>query len=144
MNCLFSDGNGIKNVKKKYMDSMKTLRLYWPKGYITIEDLSKGVMSIQLHSGEDHFFDEEEVRRLLSLVPSYFWKFMKIPIMLRYSRDNDGRAYYMVVGDVWQKRLVELLLSGDYGFNGISELTTEDFISMLRNFKSLIFVTVTT
>ncbi len=131
-----------RHVERRYREDVRKLSTYWPSSYLSLSDLARGARSIQLHSGDTHVFDEDEVSRLLSTVPRYFHGLMKVPITLRYEKRR-SEAKYRVLGDVWQKRLVELLLHGDYSYTGLEELTVSEFIELLRRYKSLVFVSVT-
>ena len=134
-------GKGSKIIEEKYKDSVRRLSAYWPQEFPTLTQLEEGKKSIRLASGATHEFDPGEVERLLELVPSYFKDFMKVPVLFRYEKIG-GRARYRVLGDYWQRRLVELMLTGDYSYEGVEELSVDEFIALLSRYKSLVFVTI--
>ena len=137
-----NDKSVKKHILSKYRSDIATLAGYMPSKQITLAELNSGVRRITLASGLEHEIDDSEASRLLSEVPYYFWDLMKIPIIFYYIRWNDGSVSYRVQGDVWQRRLVEILLTGDYSSTGISEITSEEFRKLLKSYKSLIFVSI--
>jgi uncharacterized protein (UPF0216 family) len=136
------DSKQVKTIEKKFLDEIKNLRSLWPKEQISLEELNKGKKSILLFSDDYHIFDENETNNIIQLIPPYFWKFMKVPILLKYNRDDEGRSWYNVMGDTWQKRFVEILLRGNYTIYGIEEINPEEFIKLIKKYKSLIFVSI--
>ncbi len=131
-------------VERKYVEDSRKLSLYWPAETITIYDLYMGKRSVMLHSGDIHEFEESEVEELLKIIPKYYWKLMRVPLMLRYNKDEDGNVKLIVEGSVWQARLVELLLTGEVSSAGIQSVTLSQFSKLISKFKSLVFVTLTT
>ena len=136
-------GDALKRyVEKKYKEELRRLSSYWPAEYISLADARRGVRTIRLQTGETHTFEENEINLLLNTIPSYFHNLMKLPVTFRYTRMG-GVARYRVLGDQWQRRLVEIILTGQYTYQGREELTVEEFIKLLRKYKSLVFVSVT-
>lgn len=136
-------GENLKKiVESKYREELRKLSSYWPAEYLTLKQLSEGKRRIRLQTGGEHVFPDDEVSRLLSTIPPYFHELMKVPVTLRYERVG-GVARYKVLGDHWQRRLVELMLSGKYSYHGREELSVEEFIKLLKRYKSLVFVSVT-
>ena len=133
-----------KAVERKYVEDSRKLSLYWPAETITIYDLSLGRKSIRLHSGDLHEFDEGEVGRLLEITPKYYWKLMRIPLMLRYYKEEDGTVKLSVEGGVWQARLAELLLTGEVSSEGLKNLSLNQFSKLVSRYKTLVFVTLAT
>jgi len=131
-------------VERRYVEESRRLSLYWPAETITIYDIYLGRRSIKLHSGDLHEFDEGEVRELLEITPKYYWKLMRIPLMLRYQKEEDGTVKLNVEGGVWQARLVELLLTGNVSSEGLSNLSLGQFSKLVSRYKTLVFVTLTT
>ena len=139
---LESNDKSIKTLQKKILDKINETQKLWPKESVNLIEISDGKTSVLLANNEYHEFDKEEIKTVLDTVPQYFWKFIKLPILLRYNKDSEGRSWYDVLGDVWQKRLVEILITGQYSYDGIQELDVEMFLKILKKFKSLIFVSV--
>jgi len=131
-------------IERKYVEDSRKLSLYWPAETITIYDLYAGRRSIKLHSGDIHELDEAEVKRLLEAIPRYYWKLMRVPLMLRYHKEEDGTVKFIVEGGVWQARLVELLLAGRVSSEGLPHLSLSEFSRLIHYYKSLVFVTITT
>ena len=128
-------------IEAKYKENVKRLSAYWPSEFPTLEQVKNGKRSIRLVSGLNHEFDDREVERLLESIPKYFHPFMKIPITLRYEKEG-SMSYYKVLGDIWQRRMVEIMIYNDYSYNGLDKLTVDQFILLLSRYKTLIFVTI--
>ncbi|AMD31139.1 MAG: DUF61 family protein [Acidilobus sp.] len=130
-----------KHVVNIYREEVRKLQASWPTRQLSLREL-KGTPFIELTDGTLHEFNQEEVDRLLSQVPEYFWDFMAIPLLLHYMRTESGIAKYTVVGNRWQMRLAEIMLRGDYSANGVSELGIEEFLEIIRKYRSLVFVSL--
>ncbi len=132
-----------RKIISKYRRDVARLSSLLPSTQLTLEDLYRGARDVRLHSGDTHIIDEEDARRLLETVPQYFWNLMKVPIVFKYVKYEDGTRKYIVSGDVWQKRLVEILITGDYSATGITEIEVDDFLKLLAWYRSIIFVSIT-
>jgi len=130
-----------KHVVNIYREEVRKLQASWPTRQLSLREL-KGTPFIELTDGTLHEFNQEEVDRLLSQVPEYFWDFMAIPLLLYYMRTESGFAKYTVVGNRWQMRLAEIMLRGDYSANGVSELGIDEFLEIIRKYRSLVFVSL--
>ncbi len=130
-------------IRQKYLDSARKLRSSLPAEAVTLYEASKGRLSVRLQSGELHHMDKSEVERLLNAVPPYFWKLVKIPVVLRYEKPGGkGPARYVVLGGPWQRRLVEIMLRGDFSERGVEALTVSDFQRIAGKYSSLLFVSI--
>ncbi|MCE4618618.1 MAG: DUF61 family protein [Desulfurococcales archaeon] len=129
-------------VETRYREELRKLSSYWPAEYVTLQELSEGKTTIRLQTGGSHTFSPDEVSKLLETIPTYFHKLMRVPITLRYERIG-GVSQYKVLGDQWQRRLVELLLTEKYSYQGKDVLSVNEFIQLLKKYKSLVFVSVT-
>ncbi len=128
-------------IERKYRSDIRRLASYWPVEQITLMQAHDGKISIRLQNGEIHDFSPEEINILLEQVPRFLWKLFSIPIMLRYENIG-GERFYRVLGDIWQRRLVEIMLTGNYTYKGKETLTISEFSIIIRRFKSLIFVSL--
>ena len=131
-----------KLVEEAYRDSARRLSLYWPKEFVTLAEALSGRAGVELYSGDFHSFTRRELERLASIVPKYFWHLVRLPMAFRYEKLASGESRYMVEGGVWQRRLVEMILYGDYSFEGASFLSVAQFKAILRDYKSLVFVSL--
>ena len=138
-----ASGRLRRKIEDRFKDDIKRLSLLWPSEQVYIDEVARGRTKVQLHSGDYHEFDSNEVSRLLSSVPKYFWKIMKVPIVLRYEKQESGYSRCIVEGDVWQRRLVELLVTGSVSSEGLREVSLSQFRYLLSNYGSMVFVRVT-
>ncbi|ESQ25652.1 MAG: Protein of unknown function DUF61 [uncultured Acidilobus sp. JCHS] len=133
--------NLAERVRSRWREEVRRLQAHWPAEQVTLEEL-KVRRSVSLADGTVHEMDPEEVERLLRVVPPYFRPFMRVPLLLSYVKEEDGAARYLVMGDRWQRRLAELMVRGDYSSEGITELSVDEFVKLLREFRSLVFVSL--
>lgn len=129
-------------IEKRYIESARRIASMLPSEQITLQDLANGVTKIRLVNGVVHEISSEEARAILEAVPPYFWRHMKVPLTFRYVKTGDGSSRYEVQGDVWQRRLVEILLTGSYTVSGISELSVMEFKKLISRYSSLVFVSL--
>ena len=130
-----------EHVRRKYAEEVRRLQAYWPAELVTLEELGSR-RQVRLLDGSYHELDEADVVRLLSAVPRYFWPFMRVPLLLSYVKTETGLTRYVVVGDRWQRRLAEIMATGDYSAEGLAELNPEQFFRVLKNYRSLVFVSL--
>ncbi len=95
--------------------------------------------SVRLADGTRHHMDEAELRDMAEHIPWYMRRLVKLPIIIVYERGEKPR--YIVDGDVWSARAVSALLGGD-PLEERRELTLEEVESLIRRYKTLIFVTI--
>ncbi len=130
-----------ERVARRYREEVRKLQAYWPAESVTVAEAAAGRKRVRLHSGDTHFFDDSEVEDVASRVPVYMRELARLPILFMYHRDRSG-ARYLVLGDQWQRRLVEILLRGEFSYDGVRELRVSEFIELARRYRSLIFVRI--
>lgn len=132
-----------KILEKKYRSDLSRLQAYWPVELVTLEDILEGrVSGIRLAGGDLHEFDLKQVEYMASRIPPYLWGLIKVPLLFRYERDRDGRSWYIVLGGSWERRAVELLLTGKLTSDGRERLGVTEFKELLSRYQSLIFVSL--
>ncbi len=137
-----SDVSGLaEKVKSRWKDDISKLRNRWPAEQLTLDELINRTY-VKLTDGTVHDMDPYEVRRLISIVPPYFRPFMRVPLLVSYVRNQDGTSRYLVMGDRWQRRLAELMVREEYSADGIGELSVDEFVYLLKGFRSLVFVSL--
>lgn len=136
-----SEEGPARHIARMYTEEVRRLQASWPSKQVRLREL-KDVDYITLNDGTVHEFDKDEVLRLLSQVPEYFWDFMMVPLLLYYVRTESGVAKYIVVGNRWQRRLAEIMLRGDYSAEGIGELSVDEFLTVISKYRSLVFVSL--
>ncbi|ADL19720.1 hypothetical protein ASAC_1315 [Acidilobus saccharovorans 345-15] len=136
-----SEEGPARHITKVYTEEVRRLQASWPSKQVRLREL-RDTDYIILNDGTSHEFDKDEVSRLLSQVPEYFWDFMTVPLLLYYIRTESGVAKYVVVGNRWQRRLAEIMLRGDYTAEGIGELSVDEFLVIIGKYRSLVFVSL--
>ncbi|MEM0365810.1 MAG: DUF61 family protein [Acidilobaceae archaeon] len=129
-------------IERKYREDIRKLSIYWPSETITLLELAMGKKNIRLYSNDIHEFDDRDIKLILEITPRYFWLLMRVPLMLRYKRESDGTAKYIVEGGIWQMRLAELMVRGQVSSSGLKELDVSQFSKLISRFKSLVFITL--
>ena len=130
-------------IERRYLESARRLSTMIPGEQLSLQQLAAGARRVRLLNGEVHEISDDEASRLLEAVPQYFWRHMRVPIMLRYVKSGDGGSRYEVQGDVWQRRLVEIMLTGSYSVSGLSEISVSDFKKIVARYPSIVFVSLT-
>lgn len=113
-----------------------------PAERLSLSDLAAGRRTLRLLSGEPHELDNGEVKKVLEAAPPYLWPSTTVPITLKYSKLEDGSVRISVEGDIWQRRLVELLLRGRFGAEGMAEISLEEFRRLIASYRTLFFVSL--
>ncbi len=131
--------NTRRLVERKYRNDIQRLSRCWPKEQVSLEEAYSGRNYIYLQNGEIHDFSQDEINLLASSIPRFLWRLVSLPLLLRYEV-VDTERYYRVLGNTWQKRLAEIMLTGDYSYSGKEKLTISEFSTILRKYRSLIFV----
>ncbi len=131
--------NTRRLVERKYRNDIQRLSRYWPKELVSLEEAYSGRSYIYLQNGETHDFSRDEISLLASSIPRFLWRLVSLPLLLRYEVIGTER-HYRVLGNIWQKRLAEIMLIGDYSYSGKEKLTISEFSTILRKYRSLIFV----
>ncbi len=134
-----------RSLKERVRRDLRTLRAYWPSEYFSISQLiNEELPLIPLSCGDLHEVDKEQLRKIKEHIPEHLWDLVKLPFTFRYEKDRDGRSWYVVLGDRWQKRAVELLVHGKLSSEGVERIDVEDFKKLIRDFSTLIFVSIST
>jgi len=132
-----------KIIEKRYRTDIGKLQAYWPVELITLEDIIEhGVSHVKLANGESHEIDDQQARRMADVIPDYLWSLVRLPLLFRYERDDSGRSWYVVLGGNWEKRAVELLLTGKMTSDGKERIGVAEFRRLLSNYQSLVFVSL--
>jgi uncharacterized protein (UPF0216 family) len=134
-----------KIITEKIRRDLGALRAYWPKEFIPLSlALEKEEVLIPLANGDLHEVDREHILRVSNVIPEYLWDLIKIPFTFRYEKDEDGRSWYVIVGDRWQRRAVELILYGRLTSDGLERINVDEFKRFVSELSSLVFVSIST
>ena len=134
-----------KIITEKIRRDLGALRAYWPKEFIPLSlALKKEEVLIPLANGDLHEVDREHILRVSNVIPEYLWDLIKIPFTFRYEKDEDGRSWYVIVGDRWQRRAVELILYGRLTSDGLERINVDEFKRFVSELSSLVFVSIST
>ena len=130
-------------VASAYRREVSKLQSYMPASYVSLrEALSSPRPGVPLNDGTFHEFDPEHLRLASEAIPRILWSLVNLPIVLYYEKDADGRRRFLVAGDAWQRRAVEMLLTGRLAADGRSELDSEEAYRLLSRYRSLFFVSL--
>ncbi|GAB6147952.1 DUF61 family protein [Stetteria hydrogenophila] len=130
-------------ITSRYRHEVSKLQSYRPASTITLEKaMASARPGVPLADGSFHEFDPWQLREMAGEIPRILWPLVNLPVTLTYERDSSGRAFFHVAGDIWQKRAVGLLLSGELTSEGRSELTVEEARLLLSKYRSLFFVSL--
>ena len=132
------DKGSYKAFYAKYLKEITTLTGMLPVEKKTLTELLREKEPIiRLRNGGFHKIDRKELEKAGKSVPWYLHSFVKAPIVLV---KKTGENRFEVAGDKWEKTLVSYLLKKD---DLLKELEMGDVEELLKNYKSLIFISLT-
>jgi uncharacterized protein (UPF0216 family) len=103
------------------------------------ELLARKPPTLRLQDGTIHEVDRRQLELVSRRIPPYLWDLVRLPFQVTLARYEDGARVYMLAGDVWQRRAVELLLHGTMSPRGLERLEPEEYRELLRLAGSLVF-----
>lgn len=115
--------------------SLKGIISYSPAEYVTLLDAVNGKLNYKLNNGDIVEFDKEQIDKFSSRIPPYLWALVKLPIVIIKSTEV---GTYTLNGNEWNRKAIDIILGKDT--NGI--LTTGDLERLLRDYDSIIFITL--
>ncbi|MCE4614135.1 MAG: DUF61 family protein [Desulfurococcales archaeon] len=92
--------------------------------------------TIELKDGTIHKLDKNEVIYAAENIPWYLHPRTLIPIVIEYAAVGDKRVF-RVMGDKWDRRIVEVLLKGEFGVEGERILEYNEVAKLISLYKSL-------
>ena len=92
--------------------------------------------AVELRDGTIHRLDKNEVMLAAQKIPWYLHPRTRIPIIIEYSSMGDKRVF-RVTGDKWDRRIVEVLLEGEFGLDGKRVLEYNEVARLISLYKSL-------
>lgn len=114
---------------------LKDFVSFYPQEFVTLREALDGKLEIKLNGGFTHHFNEEEVKRLSKIIPIYMWSLIKLPFVIVKTLQP---GEYLVNGSEWELKALSLILDKDVKFG----LRTGDVEKLIKNFKSLIIITL--
>ncbi|MQL55376.1 DUF61 family protein [Acidianus ambivalens] len=108
-----------------------------PAEKVTLKDALQGKNRIRLNNGFYHELNLAEVKDFSSKVPLYLWSLVYLPIII-LKLPEPGQ--FSLEGSEWDKKAVSLILNKEEGDKII--LNTADVEDLLRRYKTLIFITL--
>ncbi|ARM76565.1 DUF61 family protein [Acidianus manzaensis] len=105
-----------------------------PSERVSLRDAISGHLRIKLNNGYFHELNEKEVKDFSSKVPLYLWSLVKVPIIITKSFEI---GEYDVIDNEWDKKALSYVLGKDFLY-----LTTVDVEELLKAYKTLIFITL--
>jgi uncharacterized protein (UPF0216 family) len=91
---------------------------------------------VHLKDGSIHRLDRDEITQAAERIPWYLHPRALIPIIIEYTTIGDKRVF-RVTGDKWDRRIVEVLLRGEFGVDGKSILEYREVAKLISLYKSL-------
>ncbi len=131
---------GADLVYRKYREDLKFLSRNLPARRVTLKELLENSISgIELRDGGIHRLDPAELERMADTVPWYLHPVTRIPLIIEYTTVDEKRVF-RVRGDRWDRRIVEVLLTGKFGVDGVEFLEYNDVARLVALYKSLILI----
>ncbi|MEJ2774986.1 DUF61 family protein [Sulfolobaceae archaeon RB850M] len=109
---------------------------FYPDEFVTIKEALEGKNYVTISGSYKHYFDKTELEKLSSKIPIYMWGLVRIPFVIVKTL-NVGE--YLINGSDWDKKAINILLNKQE-FSVC--LYTGDVERLIKEFKSLIFITL--
>lgn len=127
----------------KYYKDINRLRYTQAAERPTLRDLlARDPPIIELQDGTMHEVDRAQLERLSKIIPRYLWGLVRLPFTIQLTRYEDGTRVYVVAGDSWQRRAVELIVKGRMSPDGVERLEPEEFRLLLGVAGSMVFTSL--
>lgn len=131
---------GFKRIYDRLVYEARSLSGFLPAERRTMQELMEADRPyVPLRNGGVHTIDKAELHEACRVIPWYFRRLIKLPIVLR---KEEGGDWYVVEGDLWDRRALELLLKGKLSSEGISTLSKDEVIVLMKKYRSLLMVTI--
>ncbi|MEB3851871.1 MAG: DUF61 family protein [Desulfurococcales archaeon] len=125
---------------KRYQADLGRIRASQAAEKPTLRELlERSPPTILLQDGTRHEVDQAQLQTLAKAIPRYLWGEVRLPFQVTLTRYDDGTRVYLVVGDKWQRRAIQLLLHGTLTPSGAEKLEPEEYRRLLRLIGSLVF-----
>ncbi len=128
---------GSNFIIRKYQKDIVSLFNSTPRYRKSLKHiLEKQDYTIELKDGTIHKLDKNEVSLAAQKIPWYLHLRTRIPIVIEYLSVGDRRIF-RVSGDKWDRRIVEVLLKGEFGLDGKRVLEYNEVARLISLYKSL-------
>ena len=133
---------GSEFIIRKYHREILSLNTSLPAKRRSLKDiLETRDYFVTLKNGTRHRFDPVEIEKLSDRVPWYLYPRTMLPIIIEYV-DQGGKKVFRVAGDRWDRRIVEVLLRGEFSVEGVSVLEYGEVSRLLSLYKSLLTIII--
>jgi len=128
---------GSNFIIRKYQKDIVSLFNSTPRDRKSLKHiLEKQDYTIELKDGTIHKLDKNEVSLAAQKIPWYLHPRTRVPIVIEYVSVGDRRIF-RVLGDKWDRRIVEVLLKGEFGLDGKRVLEYIEVARLISLYKSL-------
>jgi uncharacterized protein (UPF0216 family) len=133
---------GSNFIIKKYQRDIVTFNTSLPAKRRSLKEiLETRDYFIRLKNGTRHRLDPIEIDDLSNKIPWYLYPKTMLPIIIEYV-DQGGKKVFKVSGDKWDRRIVEVLLKGEFSVDGVNVLEYSEVSRLLSLYKSLLTIII--
>lgn len=123
---------------KRLIDVEKTKLFSTPLSFYKLSQLEIRDYVINLSNGDKKIIRKEDIYNLKKSLPEFLHEKLKIPVIINITLNQ--RCKYQIRGEVWQARVVEMLLRQKVSWEPNTCLSEEEVAIAIRRLGSLIHI----
>uniref|UniRef100_A0A7C1E3C7 DUF61 family protein n=1 Tax=Fervidicoccus fontis TaxID=683846 RepID=A0A7C1E3C7_9CREN len=121
---------------KRLVDVEKTKLFSTPLSFYSLSQLEIRDYVINLSNGDKKIIRKEDIYNLKKSLPEFLHEKLKIPVIINITLNQ--KCKYQIRGEVWQARVVEMLLRQKVSWEPNTCLSEEEVAIAIRRLGSLI------
>jgi len=123
---------------KRLIDVEKTKLFSTPISFYSLSQLEIRDYVINLSNGDKKIIKKEDIYNLKKSLPEFLHEKLKIPVIINITLNQ--KCKYQIRGDVWQARVVEMLLRQKVSWEPNTCLSEEEVAIAIQRLSSLIHI----
>jgi uncharacterized protein (UPF0216 family) len=123
---------------KRLIDVEKTKLFSTPLSFYSLSQLEIKDYVINLSNGDKKIIRKEDIYNLKKSLPEFLHEKLKIPVIINITLNQ--KCKYQIRGEVWQARVVEMLLRQKVSWEPNTCLSEEEVAIAIRRLGSLIHI----
>lgn len=123
---------------KRWFEREKVKLFSSPINYYPLEQLGDNDCEVKFDNGDIKILRKEDIYNLKKILPRFIHEKLKIPVVIYISMNEKCR--FQLKGDVWQARVIEMLLGKRVSWQPERCLTEEEVIKIMQILKSLLHI----
>ena len=127
----------INNIKR-IVDREKTKLFLTPLQFYYLNQLEIKDYTVKLSNGDIKIIRKEDICNLKNSLPGFLHEKLKIPVIINITLNQ--KCKYQIKGDIWQARVMEMLLRQKLSWEPNNCLSEEEVKIAMRKLGSLLHI----